>query len=61
MLCSHLGKNSVFNRDLNGGCIFRLLSAPVDTARINASRLADDLVKQSDRQSADATCARSAN
>ena len=35
----------------------RLLRTPVDTARTSASGLADDLVKQSDKQSADAACA----
>ena len=32
---------------------------PVDTARNNASDFAEDLVKQSDKQSAEAMCARS--
>ena len=34
---------------------------PVDMALYNASDVAEDLVKQSDKQSAEATCARSSN
>ena len=37
----------------------RLGRMPVDTARYNASHVAEDLVKQSDKQSAEGTCARS--
>ena len=37
----------------------RLGEMPVDTARYNASYLAEDLVKQSDKQSAYETCANS--
>ena len=60
MLCNHLDKYALcFNRDLNGGCKSRLGRMPVDTARYNESDLAKDLVKQSDKQSADETCAKS--
>ena len=62
MLCNHLDKYALrFNKDLNGGCMSRLGRMPVDTARYNASDFAEDLVKQSDKQSADDTCARSFN
>ena len=37
----------------------RLGRMPVDTARYNESDLAEDLVRQSDKQSADKTCAQS--
>ena len=53
--CKHV---ICFNRDLNGGCKSRLLRIPVDTALIIASDLADDLVRPSDKQSTEPTCAR---
>ena len=57
MLCNHFDKYALcFDRDLNGGCMSRLGRMPVE---YNASYLAEDLVKQSDKQSADETCAKS--
>ena len=60
MLWSHLGKYALcFNKDLSEGCMSRFGRIPDDTALYNAYDLAEDLVKQSDKQSADDTCARS--
>ena len=60
MLCSHLHKYDLcFYKELNGGCMSRFGRIPDDTTLYNASDLAEGLVKQSDKQSADDTCARS--
>ena len=47
---------SCCNSYLNGGCMSRLLRILVDTAVTRASDLADDIVRQSDKQSVEATC-----
>ena len=60
MLYNNFDKYALcFNKDLNGGCISRFGRMPVDTDLHNASDFADDFVKQSDKQSAEDTCARS--
>ena len=60
-LCGGIDKKSLVcpkGGSEKAGCISRLLRTRVDTTRINASSLANDLVNQSDRQSAEGTCAR---
>ena len=60
MLHNHFDKYALcFNKDLNGGYISRFGWMPVDTDLYNASDFADDFIKQSDKQSAEDTCARS--
>ena len=53
MLCNNLDKYALcFNRDLNVGCMSGLGRTPVDISLYDASDLSEDLVKQSDKQSA---------
>ena len=62
MLYSHFVRYVLcFNKDLNGGCISRLGRMPVDTDLYSASDFADDFVRQSDKQAAEDTRARSSN
>ena len=59
MLESHFDKYALcFNKDLTRGCMSRLGMIPFDTALQNASDVAEGLAKQSDKQSADDTCAK---